>query len=98
MKPVILIHGCKGRMGQAVAAAAQDMGLKVGAAVDAGDDVRAAFAACDVAVDFSSHAATRTLLETAVALRKPVVIGTTGHASDEKRALLASGPETSRSA
>lgn len=89
MQPVILIHGCKGRMGQAVAAAAKDMGLTVGAAVDVGDDVRAAFAACDVAVDFSSHAATRSLLEAAVALRKPVVLGTTGHAADEKKALLA---------
>lgn len=89
MQPVILIHGCKGRMGQAVAAAAKDMGLTVGAAVDVGDDVRAAFAACDVAVDFSSHAATRSLLEAAVELRKPVVLGTTGHAAEEKRALLA---------
>lgn len=76
-------------MGQAVAAAAKDMGLTVGAAVDVGDDVRAAFAACDVAVDFSSHAATRSLLEAAVELRKPVVLGTTGHAAEEKRALLA---------
>jgi 4-hydroxy-tetrahydrodipicolinate reductase len=89
MNPVVLIHGCKGRMGQAVAAAAKDLGLIVGAAVDVGDDVRSAFARCDVAVDFSSHAATRALLETAVALRKPVVLGTTGHAADEKRALLA---------
>jgi 4-hydroxy-tetrahydrodipicolinate reductase len=89
MQPVVLIHGSKGRMGQAVAAAAKDMGLAIGAAVDVGDDVRAALAACDVAVDFSSHAATRPLLEAAVALRKPVVLGTTGHAADEKRALLA---------
>lgn len=80
-------------MGQAVATAAKDIGLTVGAAVDVGDDLRSALAACDVAVDFSSHAATRALLETAVALRKPVVLGTTGHAAEEKRALLALGSQ-----
>lgn len=89
MPPVILINGAKGRMGQAVAAAAKEMGLTVGAAVDVGDDVRAALSRCDVAVDFSAHTATRALLDAAVALNKPVVLGTTGHSVDEKRELLA---------
>jgi 4-hydroxy-tetrahydrodipicolinate reductase len=89
MSPVILINGAKGRMGQAVAAAAKEMGLTIGAAVDVGDDLRTALKQCDVAVDFSAHTATRPLLEAAVALNKPVVLGTTGHAADEKRELLA---------
>ena len=89
MTPRILINGSKGRMGQAVAAAAKDMNLTVGAAVDAGDDVAHALANCDVVVDFSSHTATRSLLELAVAQKKPVVLGTTGHAPDEKKHLLA---------
>lgn len=76
-------------MGQAVAAAAQDMRVEIGGAVDAGDDLPSALAACEVVVDFSSHSATRALLETAVAQRKPVVLGTTGHAVDEKKELLA---------
>jgi 4-hydroxy-tetrahydrodipicolinate reductase len=38
-------------------------------------------------VDFSFASATRTLLELAVARRKPVVIGTTGHSAAEKAAL-----------
>lgn len=88
MAPSILINGAKGRMGQAVAAAAREAGLEVGAAVDAGDDLAGGLARCDVAVDFSSHAATRTLLEAAVAQRKPVVLGTTGHAAEEKKRLL----------
>ncbi len=89
MSPVILINGAKGRMGQAVAAAAKELGLTIGMAVDVGDDLRAALKQCDVAVDFSAHTATRPLLEAAVALNKPVVLGTTGHSADEKRELLA---------
>jgi 4-hydroxy-tetrahydrodipicolinate reductase len=89
MSPRILINGSKGRMGQAVAAAARDLALTVGAAVDVGDDFAAALARCDVIVDFSSHHATRAMLEHAVAEAKPVVLGTTGHAPDEKKHLLA---------
>jgi 4-hydroxy-tetrahydrodipicolinate reductase len=85
----ILINGAKGRMGQAVATAARETNLVVGAAVDVGDDLKAALASCDVVVDFSSHAATRAMLEAAVALKKPVVLGTTGHAAAEKKELLA---------
>jgi 4-hydroxy-tetrahydrodipicolinate reductase len=85
----ILINGGKGRMGHAVAAAAQDLGLEVAGAVDIGDDIAGNVAKCDVVVDFSSHSATRGLLEIAVAQRKPVVLGTTGHSAEEKKALLA---------
>ncbi|PAW68142.1 MAG: 4-hydroxy-tetrahydrodipicolinate reductase [Opitutia bacterium Tous-C1TDCM] len=88
MSPRILINGAKGRMGQAVAAAAKEMNLTVSGAVDAGDDLGAALAGCDVVVDFSSHAATAALLESAVARGKPVVLGTTGHGADEKKRLL----------
>jgi 4-hydroxy-tetrahydrodipicolinate reductase len=89
MGPAILINGAKGRMGHAVAAAAQDLGLTVGAAVVLGVDMGSALVKCDVIVDFSSHAATRSVLELAVAHCKPVVLGTTGHAAGEKSQLLA---------
>jgi 4-hydroxy-tetrahydrodipicolinate reductase len=89
MTPLILINGAKGRMGHALAAAAQELNLTIGGAVDVGDDVGAALARCDVVVDFSSHTATRSLLELAVAQNKPVVLGTTGHGAAEKQALLA---------
>jgi len=85
----ILINGAKGRMGHAVADAVTELGLTIGAAIDAGDDLEAALPACDVIVDFSAHAATRAMLEAAVALKKPVVLGTTGHAAAEKKDLLA---------
>jgi 4-hydroxy-tetrahydrodipicolinate reductase len=85
----ILINGSRGRMGQALAGAAKEMGLTVGAAVDVGDDVAAGLVQSDVIVDFSSHAATRAVLELAVAKKKPVVLGTTGHSAEEKKLLLA---------
>lgn len=84
----ILINGGKGRMGHAVAAAAKELGIAIAGSVDVGDDIAAAVANCDAVVDFSSHHATRALLEAAVAQCKPVVLGTTGHAAEEKKALL----------
>ena len=85
----ILINGSKGRMGHVLADTAKEMGFVVGAAVDVGDDVKAGVAKCDVIVDFSFHSATKALLELAVAQRKPIVIGTTGHSAAEKKELLA---------
>jgi 4-hydroxy-tetrahydrodipicolinate reductase len=85
----ILINGSKGRMGHALADAAKELGLTVGAAVDAGDDLAAGLPRCEVIVDFSSHQATRAVLELAVARNKPVVLGTTGHSTEEKKHLLA---------
>jgi 4-hydroxy-tetrahydrodipicolinate reductase len=84
----ILINGAKGRMGLAIARAAAEGGVAVGAALDAGDDLREFAPVCDVIVDFSSHRATAALLELAVAQQRPVVIGTTGHTAAEKAELL----------
>ena len=39
-------------------------------------------------IDFSSHRATEALLELALAHKKPIVIGTTGHSAEEKTRLL----------
>ena len=84
----ILLNGSRGRMGAAIAAAAPGAGITIGAATDQGDDLKSAMASVDAVVDFSSPNATRGLLELAVALKKPVVIGTTGHSPEEKAALL----------
>ena len=88
MSPKILINGANGRMGHALADAAKELGLGVGAAVDVGDDLAASATLCDVLVDFSSPEATRMLLELAVAKNKAVVLGTTGHPAAEKAKLL----------
>jgi len=75
-------------MGIAVAEQAKAMGIVVGVQTDQGDDLGGPLGAVDAIVDFSSHTATRGLLEAAVAAGKPVVLGTTGHAPEEKAALL----------
>ncbi len=85
----ILLNGSKGRMGQTIAGLAGEMGAVICAATDAGDDPAAHIAGCDVIIDFSTHQATGNLLELAAKHRKSVVIGTTGHAADEKKKLLA---------
>ncbi len=87
----LLINGARGRMGHALLDAAATMpgAVVISAALDAGDDIASALPGCDVAIDFSSHRATRSVLEAAVAAARPVVIGTTGHAATEKAELLA---------
>lgn len=84
----IHINGSRGRMGRAVADAVREAGLAVAAETDVGDDLRAAMVKADAVIDFSSPAATEDLLRHAVDLRKPVVIGTTGHEAAERRRLL----------
>ncbi len=84
----ILLNGSKGRMGEAIARSAGELGLTIGAALDAGDNAEHHLPGTDVIIDFSSHRATHALLTLAVAHRKPIVIGTTGHSADEKSQLL----------
>jgi 4-hydroxy-tetrahydrodipicolinate reductase len=85
----ILLNGAQGRMGSAVAAAAPAAGATIAAALGSGGDLATALADCDVVIDFSAPRATRALLESAGALHKPVVIGTTGHGPEAKAELLA---------
>ena len=75
-------------MGEAIARTAGELGLSIGAALDAGDDVAHHLPTTDVIIDFSSHRATPALLDLAVTHRKPIVIGTTGHSADEKAHLM----------
>jgi 4-hydroxy-tetrahydrodipicolinate reductase len=84
----ILIHGAKGRMGQALRACVpQHPDLHLTASVDIGDDLEAALRNCDVAIDFSVHSATPLLAQRCAAAGKAMVIGTTG-LSEETRAIV----------
>ncbi len=75
----ILVTGCRGRMGEAVArCAGLDAEVTVVEKIDAGDDLAAALAACDAVVDFSHHTFTRELVTACHDLGKLLVIGTTG--------------------
>jgi len=83
----VLLVGAKGRMGQAIAAAAEAADVVIVAALDQGDDLTKEIDACEVVVDFSHPGATETICRVCLEAGKPVVIGTTGH-SDDERALL----------
>jgi 4-hydroxy-tetrahydrodipicolinate reductase len=85
----IAIIGSRGRMGRANIAAAREAGATVTAELDAGDDLAAGIATADVVIDFSSHHATEEVVRHCAASGKALVIGTTGHTADAKKALLA---------
>lgn len=85
------IHGYRGRMGNALLAAAEKQGLTVVGRVDQGDPLSPALDACDVLLDFSYHSATPDLVHWAALHGKPVVIGTTGHNDQESAAIRACG-------
>lgn len=89
MSARILINGAKGRMGLALIDSAAQAGLTVSGTIDVGDDLASNVAGCDVIVDFSSHQATRSVLDAARGQKKAVVIGTTGHDASAKQDLLA---------
>ncbi|HEY9248536.1 MAG TPA: 4-hydroxy-tetrahydrodipicolinate reductase [Rariglobus sp.] len=84
----IALIGARGRMGQAITAAAVESGATIAAALDAGDDLSAGIAKADVVIDFSFHKATAEVIRLAAVHGKPLVIGTTGHPADEKKLLL----------
>ena len=85
----ILVTGISGRMGQAVKQAVElHPDTQLTATHDVGQDISAALAQADAAIDFSFHGFTRELLAAAVAQRKPLVIGTTGHTDEEKAAIV----------
>lgn len=86
----ILLNGYKGRMGQAINAAAPGAGVEIVRRIDAGDLLEAALlVGVDVAVDFSSHEASAPLARLAAARKLPLVIGTTGHTPAERKEVLA---------
>jgi 4-hydroxy-tetrahydrodipicolinate reductase len=89
----LLITGCRGRMGQAVAAAvAADSDVVATAQIDAGDPLAPALDACDAVIDFSYHGFTGELAAACAAAGKRLVIGTTGHTADELAAIRALAP------
>src|SRR5438045_6760345 len=88
MKDVrVLLVGAKGRMGQAIAAAAEAAGVVSTAGLDQGDDLTKEIGGCDVVVDFSHISATDAICRACLGASKPLVSGTTGH-SEEERAQL----------
>ena len=85
----ILLNGSRGRMGLAIAKVATANDAVIRSACDVGDDPRADIAQCDVIIDFSFHEVTADIAALAVDRQIPLVIGTTGHTSEEKARILA---------
>jgi 4-hydroxy-tetrahydrodipicolinate reductase len=81
----IIITGARGRMGRAlVSCAALHQELQVVEQIDQGDDLPSAIAQGDVVIDFSSHSATPQIAALAAQHKKAMVIGTTGHSSEDR--------------
>jgi 4-hydroxy-tetrahydrodipicolinate reductase len=82
----IIITGSRGRMGQALLTCAARMPeLQVVGQIDAGDDLATAIPKCDAVIDFSFHTATADIARLCVRHHKALVVGTTGHQSEEKK-------------
>lgn len=90
----VALVGARGRMGQAIAAAAPELDASIVAALDIGDDLSAGIQKADAVIDFSYHKATAEVIRLAVAHRKPLVIGTTGHSAEDKRQLAVEAAKT----
>jgi 4-hydroxy-tetrahydrodipicolinate reductase len=80
----VLLVGSKGRMGQAIAAAAPAAHAVIVAGLDLGDDLTKHIPECDVVIDFSNPGATDGLCRACRDAAKPAVIGTTGHSKEER--------------
>lgn len=81
------IVGSAGRMGQALAAAIDEVGETQAGGADRGDDVGALAGKADALVDFSSPAALADTLDACVKAGIPLLIGTTGLSADNHAAI-----------
>jgi len=84
----ILLVGAKGRMGQAISAATStETDLVISALCDRGEPLEPAIRGCDVVIDFSQPGAVNELCRLCLQNKKPIVIGTTGHSTQQKEAI-----------
>ena len=80
----IIITGSQGRMGRAlIACAPHHPDLQVVGQIDQGDDLKPIITQADGVIDFSSHHATPGIAALCAHHNKAMVIGTTGHSSED---------------
>jgi 4-hydroxy-tetrahydrodipicolinate reductase len=83
-KTNIIIVGSKGRMGQMLISCGRaDPELNIVTGLDIGDDLNQRIGSCDAVIEFALPEATRSTAAICAAHKKPLVIGTTGHADAE---------------
>jgi 4-hydroxy-tetrahydrodipicolinate reductase len=91
-KTRIVIVGSKGRMGGALLRlAALDPKLEVTGDIDQGDNVLDVIDRADTLIEFAHHSLSGGLAQIAADHGKALVIGTTGHTGEERRAIEAAG-------
>jgi 4-hydroxy-tetrahydrodipicolinate reductase len=84
----VLLIGSKGRMGKTIVdLASHESNIEIVAQCDLGDAIGPAMKNCDVAIDFSHAAAIDEICRAALQLRRPLVIGTTGHSPAQRRTI-----------
>jgi 4-hydroxy-tetrahydrodipicolinate reductase len=81
----VLLIGAAGRMGKSITDLAKDdPTIDITAGCDLGDPIEPAMRNCDVAIDFSHAGAITEICRAALQHRKPLVIGTTGHSTQQR--------------
>ena len=95
----IILHGSNGRMGQVIKKKIEDgyEDFHLLAEVDRNggqySSLKDIESDGDVIIDFSSHLATKDLLDYAISHKTKVVIATTGHTEEEKKMILSASKE-----
>jgi len=81
----VIITGAKGRMGKTLLAClATHPDLQLAGQIDQGDELAPLVSKADVVIDFSFHSATAGIAELCAQHGKAIVIGTTGHSTDDR--------------
>jgi 4-hydroxy-tetrahydrodipicolinate reductase len=88
----VLLVGAAGRMSQTIVKLAESASnIDIVAQCDRGDALEPAVQKCDVVLDFSHADAIEGICRTALQHRQPLVIGTTGHSSGQRRIIEEAG-------
>jgi len=81
----VLLIGAAGRMGKTISDLAKDdPKIDIIERCDLGDPIEPAMRNCEVAIDFSHAGAITEICRVALQHRKPLVIGTTGHSTEQR--------------
>jgi 4-hydroxy-tetrahydrodipicolinate reductase len=84
----ILLNGAHGRMGLAITDIAEANDTVITSACNSSNDSPRHIDKCEAVIDFSVHDATLEIAELAAANKLPLVIGTTGHSTETKKAII----------
>jgi len=88
----VLLVGAAGRMGKAIIKLAKsESNIDIVAQCDRGDAIEPELQKCDVVLDFTHADAIEGICRTALQYRRPLVIGTTGHSSGQRRLIEEAG-------